>query len=136
MLPKKELLELANELTEQSTQASSYKPLLTLTEREKNKLIDSNPMSVSELRTKVQQLLIKKTKKYNIVHDVQFDPTLTVTDPELITIARMGKKALQDPKMIATLLSKLKTQTKVATFLGVNRSSVNRRCKEYNLEAQ
>ena len=27
-----------------------------------------------------------------------------------------------------------KNQNRIATFLGVNRSSVNRRCKDYNLE--
>ncbi|MGB8467613.1 MAG: sigma 54-interacting transcriptional regulator [Candidatus Babeliales bacterium] len=132
-LPQKELVELADQLTEQAIQTSSFQSLLSLTEREKNKLIASCPTSMHELRSKVQHLLLKKSQKHNIVHDIQLDPTLTITDPELVTIARLGKKALKDPKILSTLMQKFKNQTKVATFLGVNRSSVNRRCKEYNI---
>ena len=81
-----------------------------------------------------QQLLVLKSKKNDISHDTQFDPAYQVSDPELIEAARLGKHALKDRKTMINLWHKFKSQNKIATFLGVNRSSVNRRCKEYNLQ--
>ena len=52
----------------------------------------------------------------------------------LIQASRLGKHALRDHKIMVMLWNKFKNQNKIAAFLGVNRSSVNRRCKEYNLE--
>ena len=47
----------------------------------------------------------------------------------------IGKKALKDPQIMSLLWEKFeKNQNRIATFLGVNRSSVNRRCKDYNLQ--
>ena len=54
--------------------------------------------------------------------------------PELIQAARLGKHALRDQRIMVMLWDKFKNQNKIASFLGVNRSSVNRRCKEFNLE--
>jgi DNA-binding protein Fis len=58
----------------------------------------------------------------------------SVTDPELIEAARLGKHALRDPKIMGQLWATFKNQNQIATFLNVNRSSINRRCKEYNLQ--
>jgi hypothetical protein len=133
LLPKEELHDLAQGFTEQALQAQAYKNLLELNERECNTLINSCPVSFHEFKTKVHQLLIKKSQKNNIYEETLFDPAYNVTDPELVQAARLGKKALKDPKTLALLMNKFKNQNKIATFLGVNRSSVHRRCKEYNI---
>jgi transcriptional regulator of aromatic amino acid metabolism len=132
-LPKEELNELAEGYTEQAVQSQAFKNLLELTEKEKNKLINSCPVSLQEFKTRVQQLLVKKSQKNNIYEETLFDPAYNINDPELVQAARLGKKALKDPKTLAMLMRKFKNQNKVATFLGVNRSSVNRRCKDYNI---
>ena len=62
-----------------------------------------------------------------------FDPAYEVSDPELIYAARLGKKALKDQKTLALLWHKFKNQNKIALFLGVNRSSIHRRFKAYNI---
>jgi hypothetical protein len=54
--------------------------------------------------------------------------------PEIIAIIRLGKKAIKDIKSLAKLMQVFKNQAKIADILGVNRSSVYRRCKEFNLE--
>ena len=54
--------------------------------------------------------------------------------PDIAQAVRLGKKALQDPQSMAILWNKFRNQNKIATLLGVNRSSVNRRCQEYNLK--
>ena len=77
--------------------------------------------------------IITLRKKNQIYQETQFDPAYNISDPELVEAARLGKKALKDPKVMAVLWNKFKNQNKIAQFLGVNRSSVNRRCKEYNL---
>lgn len=132
-LPKEELNELADGFTEQAVQGQAYKNLLELTEKEKNRLFNSCPISLQEFKNKVQHMLVKKSQKNNIYEETLFDPAYNITEPELVKAARLGKKALKDPKMLALLMDKFKNQNKVATFLGVNRSSVNRRCKDYNI---
>lgn len=133
-LPETELSDLAEGFTEQALKkTSAFKNMLELTDREKIKIANQRPISLQELKTKVQQALVSKSKKNEIFQETQFDPAYEITDPELIVAARLGKHALRDPKIMALLWSKFKNQNKIATFLGVNRSSVNRRCKDYNL---
>ena len=81
-------------------------------------------------------MLVTKTKKSSIYEETEFDPAYHVTDPNLVEAARLGKHALRDKKVMIFLWNKLKNQSKIASFLGVNRSSVNRRCKDYDLISQ
>jgi DNA-binding NtrC family response regulator len=133
-LPKEELNDLADGFTEQALQTEAFHNLLQLTDKEKSRLINTSLGSLQEFKKKVLQLLATKSKKTEIHHEILFDPAYNISDPALIQAARLGKKALKDPKTLAMLMHKLQNQNKVATFLGVNRSSVNRRCKEYNIE--
>ena len=132
-LSEEELLSLAEGFIKQAIKTNTFKNLFSLTEKDKNKLLSKRPASLQEFKTKIQQLLIQKSKKSKIYQEEQFDPTYTVTDPELITASQLGKQALKDRKIMSLLWNKFKNQNKIATFLGVNRSSVNRRCKEYSL---
>jgi len=133
-LPETELNDLAQGFTEQALKSSgAFKNILELTDRDKMKLVHQRPISLQEVKTKVQQALVQKSKKNEIYQETQFDPAYEITDPELITASRLGKHALRDPKIMSLLWSKFGNQNKIATFLGVNRSSVNRRCKEYGL---
>jgi len=134
-LPEDELKNLADGFSEQAIRTSdTFKSILTLSERDKDKLMHLRPASLQELREKVQHTLVKKSVKNNIYEEAEFDPAYQVTEPELAQIARLGKQVLKDRKMMTLLWNKFKSQNKIATFLGVNRSSINRRCKEYNLE--
>lgn len=132
-LPESELNDLAEGFTEQALKTDAFKNLLELTERDKLKIAHQRPISLQELKTKIQQMLVQKSKKNEIYQETQFDPAYEISDPELIQAARLGKHALRDPRVMALLWNKFKNQNKIATFLGVNRSSVNRRCKDYNL---
>lgn len=133
-LPEDELGTLAEGFSEQAIQDKTLKNLLELTDRDKSKLADQRPASLLELKNKVQQVLMNKSKRSQIFHETQFNPAYEISDPELAEAARMGKRALKDDRIMAALWRKFKSQNKIATFLGVNRSSVNRRCKEYGLE--
>ena len=133
-LPEQELSELAEGFSEQALQTQTFKNILELSDKDKYKLAHQRPVSLQELKTKVQHILVTKSKKNEIFHETQFDPAYEVTDPDLVQAARLGKHALRDQKIMAMLWHKFKNQNQIASFLNVNRSSVNRRCKEYNLE--
>lgn len=132
-LSESELHDLTEGYAEQSIKTDDFKNLLELSDKERSRIVFNRPTSLSELKNKVQQLLNQKSKKNNIDQEVQFDPAYDISDPDLIQAARLGKHALRDKRMMVTLWNKFKNQNKIASFLGVNRSSVNRRCKEYNL---
>ena len=134
-LPQEELEELVLGFSQQAlaTQTPQENKLLALSEKEKEKIINQKPISLYELKERVQNSLINKTKKNESLYDIQFDPAYNISDPKLIEASRLGKHALKDPKIMALLWDKFKNQNKIALFLGVNRSSVNRRCKDYGL---
>ena len=92
-------------------------------------------LSMSGLRKKINQILVEKSKKNEIYDNVTFDPASHIVDPDLAEAARLGKNALRDPKRLVMLMEKFEyNQNKVAAFLGVNRSSINRRLKAYKIE--
>jgi len=132
-LPDEELENLTEGFTEQAIKTVTFKNVLCLTNAEKRKLADSRPTSFSEFKIKIQQLLISKSKKHEIYQETKFDPAYNITEPELMEAVRLGKHALKDPKIMSMLWNKFQNQNKIANILGVNRSSVNRRCKDYNL---
>ena len=133
-LPETELTDLACGLAEQAVRTEEFKNLLDLNLKDKTKIIESKPASLSELKIRVQQLLLHKSRENKIDQEIHFDPAYEISDPDLVQASRLGKHALRDPKIMVMLWNKFKNQNKIATFLGVNRSSVNRRIKEYNLE--
>lgn len=133
-LPKKELDSLADGLTEQAVKTADFKKMLELNDKEKMKLSYNRPTSLQHMRIQVEKLLVHKSKKNRIFQETYFDPAYHITDPELTEAARLGKHALRDQRIMTLLWDKFHSQNKIAAFLGVNRSSVNRRCKQFNLE--
>lgn len=133
-LPKKELDSLADGLTQQAVRTADFKNMLELNDKEKMKLSYNRPTSLQHMRIQVEKLLVHKSKKNRIFQETCFDPAYHITDPELTEAARLGKHALRDQRIMTLLWDKFHSQNKIAAFLGVNRSSVNRRCKQFNLE--
>ena len=132
-LSEEELHNLTEGFSQQAIISDTLNNMLVLSPKEKSTIATKRPASLQELKSKIQHLLIKKSKKNQIYHDVEFDPAYDITDPDLMLAARLGKQALKDEKTMILLWNKFKNQNKISVFLGVNRSSVNRRCKKYNL---
>jgi transcriptional regulator of aromatic amino acid metabolism len=132
-LPETELADLAQGLAEQAIKHNDFKTILDLNQKDKNKIMLNKPTSVHELKVRVQHLLSQKSKEAQIDQEIHFDPAYDISDPDLVMAARLGKHALRDQRIMIMLWNKFKNQNKIAAFLGVNRSSVNRRCREYNL---
>lgn len=133
-LPQNELHALTDGFTKQAVKPDNFTNLLALTDKEKTKIVNSKPASLKQIKHKIQQILLHKSKDNNMYNETEFDPAYTVSDPTLVEASRLGKHALRDRKIMSTLWNKFQNQNKIALFLGVNRSSVNRRCKEYGLE--
>lgn len=133
-LPEKDLYDLIDGLTQQAIKTADFKMMLTLNEHEQAKIVHNRPTSLQHLRRVIEQSLVKKSKKNNLYQDIHFDPAYHIVDPELAEAARLGKHALRDEHVMELLWNKFQNQNKIAAFLGVNRSSVNRRCKQFNLQ--
>lgn len=133
-LPKQELDKLIEAIANETTGEGAAKDLLELSDKEKLILINKCPASIREFKIKVQSLLNEKSKQNHIHLDTQFDMTAEdMADPAVFEAVKLGKNALKDPQTMSWMWNKFKNQNKIATLLGVNRSSVNRRCKDYNL---
>lgn len=133
-LEQGELYELMDGYVDQTLRAKELKNLLELSKKERERIINQGSLiSLQEFKEHIQFSLAQKSNKKNI-QEITLDTAYTIADPELSQAARLGKHALKDARIMTMLWNKFKNQTKIATFLGVNRSSVNRRCKEYNLE--
>lgn len=128
-----EMENLAQELADQLITNDTYKHLLSLTEKDKAMLVNDRPLSLHECKEKIIELLKEKTVEHGIDEITEFDRAATIADPTIAQAIRLGKKALKDPHAMSLLWNKFKNQNTIAQLLGVNRSSVNRRCHEYNL---
>ncbi len=112
---------------------------MTLNKEEKTVLLEKPFNSFYELKQEVKgkvaqrkQALKKVTQTREVVVP-GFALHLIDTHPELLRAAQLGKEALKDKKLMTLLWKTFGCQSLIAEYLGVNRSSVNRRCKEYGL---
>jgi sigma-54-interacting transcriptional regulator/regulatory Fis family protein len=130
-LPEEEFCELACDLSSQAIKDPAFKQVLELTDRDTKKMLAARPASLASLRKKVQSLLQTKASKQDLTVDI--DPAFDA-DPELMHAARLGPDAVKDPQILAKVLKKFNgNENQVALFLGVNRSTINRRLKEFGL---
>ncbi len=104
-----------------------------LSQKERDKLLSDRPISLQEYKDRVYHMLINKAKKKQVRQEDVIDGAYSMSTPDMYNVARLGKNALKDQQIMTYLWNKFKNQTKIAKLLNVNRSSVNRRCKEFNL---
>jgi len=134
-LPKEELDSLADGFSQQIMANNAGNNLLTLTEKDKIKLEKAKPIGFRELKNQVKKLVMQKAEKSNISQEIIINPAHETNDPDLQYAAHLGKEALKDKRVMTMLWKKFdKNQNKIAQFLGVNRSTVHRRCRLYNLD--
>ncbi len=132
-LPEEEITLLAEQYAQQAVKSKALTPLFDLTDKDKNYLLEQRPISLHALKELVLELVQNKGQQTKALTNDLFDPAYGITDPKVVAAIRLGKHALKDQQSLFILWQTFKSQTKIATLLGVNRSSVNRRCREYNL---
>ncbi len=130
-----ELLQLIDGFMYQNIQNEKNGPIFALNYKDKNALISKRITSLFTLQQKVETLMNIKGQETSVITEEKIgnSKAFHASSPELQLAAQLGKHALKDIALMKTLWKKLGNQTKIADLLGVNRSSVNRRCKEYNL---
>ncbi len=134
-VPATELEQLAESHLELMIKQDSMKHFIQLTEVEKKQLKDGKIASFSKLKQLIELIVLKKTYKYSPDNTHSQEPVReNNTSHSLEHAIRLGKLALKEKPLMELLWKTYKNQYKIATLLGVNRSSVNRRCKMYNLE--
>jgi len=134
-IPQDELKELITAIAKQTLKKDTFNTLLELSDRETEKIIVTHPESLHEIKNKIKQLLVEKTKRNALDTEKNlFNPVYSTSDHDLVEASHLGKHALKDPHIMQLLWTKFKSQHKIALFLGVNRSSVSRRCKKYGLK--
>ena len=133
-LPTEEINTLIEGFTEQAlNNENATNTLLKFSDKEREQLIAQRPVSLHDLKESIRHILTTKSKKTALYEETTFDPAYNISDPKLAEAARLGKYALKDSMIMAMLWNKFKNQNKIALFLGVNRSSVHRRCKDHGI---
>lgn len=133
-LTEAEIKELASGFASQLQTPEEYKNLLGFTEKEKLRLVNNRPLSLTEFKEKVRQLIKQKAHHLSLNAGAALNTSYSDAEPEIADAVRLGKKALKDQKIMTMLWTKFKSQSKIANLLGANRSTINRRCQEYNLK--
>lgn len=129
-LASKEVSDLIDGYSDAIISSYALKKILALSAKEKQKLIDYPPVSLRELKNKIEQIVLHKSdNQIEEAHEQEHGND----DPDLTIAGRLGKHALKDPIIMQKLWQKFKNQNKIALFLGVNRSSVNRRFKIFDI---
>jgi transcriptional regulator of aromatic amino acid metabolism len=133
-LNEDELISLSEGYAQQLIPRALVKNIYSLPATLKQRILNNPPASFMELKNIIRQMLTQKAKSDPILTPALFDNAYALVDPELIEAARMGKKALKDPRTMSLLWYKFHgNQNKIAELLQVNRSSVSRRVREYGL---
>jgi len=129
------LLCIIDEYMYQNLQEHGPKQVQALSYKEKETIIAKRIPSLFELKQKVLTMMMLKAQDKLALAQEQSSGIrfIDMAGPELQLAAQLGKHALKDVQLMNTLWKKLGSQTKIADLLGVNRSSVSRRCKDYNL---
>jgi DNA-binding NtrC family response regulator len=128
-LTNQELLELTRNIAIKTLQHHDAADYFELNNRDQEKLINQRPNSLTQLTNNIKNFIQKK----NVLIDGDTETVYELKDPVLIQAAKLGKNALKNEELMKKLWDTFKNQNQIADFLKVNRSSVLRRCREYNL---
>lgn len=136
-LPFEQLETLAEGLQKQAITVAEYHHLFGFSSQERENLDNNRPCSLADLEQRISHFIKQRMKHMPIVEETSlYEPEKKFADPILVEAVRLGKQALKDRKIMRALWDKLKSQSKIAQLLAVDRSSVHRRCKEFGLVEQ
>jgi hypothetical protein len=131
---EEKLNDLIDQYMYQNLQEHGTQRIVALCKKNKEALIAQRIGSIFELQQKVlSYMTLKAQNKLQINKPEAIAKIIDSTCPELQLAGQLGKHALKDVQLMKKLWDKLGSQTKIAELLGVNRSSVSRRCKDYHL---
>ncbi len=156
-LDRPEFEQLVGEYMQQLLNNHALKKILSLSEREVNLLYTEKCPSFVELKRRLSVLISTKAAKreQSMQQALSVEPkepkatgeiakaSSSITDQDALLIASderinqavlLGKKALKNRDLMVHLWKIFQNQARIATLLGVNRSSVNRRFKHLQID--
>ncbi|KKP29377.1 MAG: Sigma-54-dependent transcriptional activator [candidate division TM6 bacterium GW2011_GWF2_30_66] len=133
LFSEKDINSITTSFVDQEINNYELSNVLEFTDKDKYKILQSKPVSFYEIKNKIQNIIEKKSNQTSTHEKVQLVTSNEFYDSDVIEAIHLGKRALKDEKIMRMLWAKFGNQNKMASLLGVNRSSINRRCKEYNI---
>lgn len=136
-LPISELETLVHAFQKELIRSPEYYHLFGFSAIELQQFDTHRPQSFAQARRRVSLLT-----KQRMAQSPLFQEAVTNVgnsrpyDDILLEAARLGKYALKNRKLMSALWEKLHSQVRIAELLGVDRSSVHRRLKEYGIMLQ
>lgn len=131
-LDQKEFDELVHEYMHELLKNHPLKKILALSEREITGLFAEKYATFAELKRRLNALISAKTMERG-KHLPASASSPAQNDEQINRALLLGKKALHDPELMKYLWETFQNQSRIATLLGVNRSSVNRRFKLFQI---
>lgn len=129
-----EFIALVQGMVLQESKERLFKSTPYLTPQEFSDLNSKRPAGIQLLRKKIRTLMNKNDR---VIGNTSLKKIESITKPAVVDmnyVISLGRDALKDRDCMEFLWKKFdKNQTKIADSIGVNRSSVSRRCKFYNL---
>lgn len=124
-LPPHEVSAMTEQITTEIARSMTLSDLLVLTAQERTRLLEQGPTSIMGLRTLVSNALVRKGSRSDL--------TNLVNNPHVQRAARLGRRALTDRELLGELWQVLHSYAAIADLIGVNRSTVSRRCRDYGI---
>lgn len=124
-LPPHEVSAMTEHISAEIARSMTLSDLLVLTAQERTRLLEQGPTSIMGLRTLVSNALVRKGSRSDL--------TNLVNNPHVQRAARLGRRALTDRELLGELWQVLHSYAAIADLIGVNRSTVSRRCRDYGI---
>lgn len=134
-LSRDQLENIARTITDSALHTTEFKDLIDLNKRDIDQLVQERPTSMHKFQQKIRSIIQKKSQQKRIEQMITLDDEQphAATPAEILRVIRMGKRALHQRKTLLILWNHFQSQAKIAQVLKVNRSSVHRRCKDFNI---
>ncbi len=121
-------------VTEAAVDTATVRDIIDLNSRDLDHLLVQRPTSITDLKQRVNRALQRNAEKHHVDTFLSFDESQDGAVPaNILQIIRMGKRALHDQEALRALWNHFGSQAKIAHVLKVHRSSVHRRCKDFNI---
>lgn len=135
-ISKQELIDLIAAISFQLiSEGKELAQFVTLTPGEIDEVISELlPSSVCDLREQIMLRLQSRLHKQGLVGSIKLDPGFNEIDTVVAHARRLGKIGLKNEELVRKIMDVVKSSTKAGEVFGVDRSTIVRYCKRYNID--
>lgn len=135
-ISKQELTDLISGISFQLiSEGKELAQFVTLTPAEIDEVItELLPSSVCDLREQIMLRLQSRLHKQGLAGAVSLDAGFNETDTTIAQARRLGKTGLKNEELFRKVMALVKSSTKGGEIFGVDRSTIIRYCRRYQIE--